>query len=150
MAGIGKITTGFNTKLYWNDTKIDATNAELTTAIEDIQNIGDLSDTAAAVTVNSYGGDGYTKTLAGIKTFAPFDIVLNYKPTDTQHAALKTAYDDTKQVTFQIKFIYGANETYITFNANLTGFSISTPADGVRAATVQIAPIGGFKVTHKS
>ncbi|EEZ85513.1 hypothetical protein VME_45750 [Vibrio harveyi 1DA3] len=150
MAGIGNITTGFNTKLLWDDSKIDAAESSITDEITDIQNIGDLSDTAAAVTVNSYGGDGYTKTLAGIKTFAPFDVVLNYKPIDTQHVALKAAYDAAKQVTFKISFIFGADETYLVFNANITGFSISTPADGVRAATVQIAPIGGFTISHKS
>lgn len=150
MAGIKNITTGFNTKVFWDKSKTDSVASAVTDEIQEIQNIADLSDTAAAVTVNRYGGDGYTVTLAGIKTFAPFDIVLNWMPIDTQHTALKQAYDDGSQVTIKIAFIFGDAETYLVFNANITGFSLGTPADGVRSATVNIAPIGGFKISHKA
>jgi len=149
MAGIGNITTGYNTKLFWDKAKINAAASSVTTEITSIQNIGDLADTAAAVTVNVYGGNGYTETLAGIKTAAPFDIVLNWKPIDVQHLALQEAYKLSSQVTFKVAFVFGAAETYLTFNANVLSFSISTPADGVRSATVSIAPIGGYTISHK-
>ena len=149
MAGISQRTTGYNSQVFYID-GLDKTVAQTLagTEIKYIQNIADIAATAATVTVNEYAGDGYTKTLSGIKSVAPFDLVMNYIP--TVHDPLKTLFEDAKQVSIVVKLIAGANETYVRMNANVLSFSVATPADGARTLTCSIGVLGKFDVTHKS
>lgn len=149
MAGISTLTTGYNTSVAIDEKAIGVEAAKVVTLVPHVQSIGDLTDVAASVTVNEYGGDGYTQTLAGIKTAGPVDLVLNYVPTDATQALLKTMYDGASQGTMKITYKAGQNETYVTFNFNVLSFSIASPVDGVRAVTCSIGVLGKYTITQK-
>ncbi|ELR66060.1 hypothetical protein C942_00502 [Photobacterium marinum] len=147
MAGINQLTTGYNSKVFYVE-GLDKSVTQCTKEITNIQNIADIADTAATVTVNQYAGDGHTVTLAGIKSVAPFDLVMNYKA--IEHEPLKALFDNGEQISLVVKLIAGSAETYVAMNANILSWSLSTPADGVRTLTCSVGVLGGLKVTHKA
>jgi len=101
--------------------------------------------------INSFSGPGGTvsvidvtdlsstakEKIAGLNDNGQLSFECNLIPSNTQHAALRTAKENGTTISVKIVFT-DAEETEWTFDAIVTGFAISGAIDGVVKASVQL------------
>lgn len=148
---MGAITTpiiGQSTALHMSTSALALSACTASNKVGEVQSIGDLSLTSNIIEVSQYGTD-FNSKLRGKKASDNIEITLNWVPdanTQSEHGALKDAYEDGTQVNFAIIWqddSAGTNQSGCTFTGFVEGLSISQPLEDVVTMNVTVNIIGG-------
>jgi len=110
------------------------------TTIAEINSFSGPGGSASVIDVTDLSSEAKEK-LAGLNDNGQLSFECNFIPTNTQHAALKTAKENGTTQNFKIVF---TDNTEWTFNAIVTGLSVSGAVDGVVKASVTIEVSGAI------
>jgi len=94
-----------------------------------------------AETDSTYIGSSYVSTTPGARTVS-IDLTLDYDPADTQHLALKAAYDGG--TTVKVDVVTDADgdtgEKGLTYTCVVTSWTVALSPSGVMSASVTLRP----------
>lgn len=127
----------------------DVSSPDVWIEIQPVSSLGDLSQTFAAITVESIGaGDSYM--VKGVRSYPNFDITLNQDDTDPGQIALKAAAAATRGTLFPFKILSSDGVGEAMWQGEVFGYGPSFGGVGnlktvktsisVRPATVVLNP----------
>jgi predicted secreted protein len=104
------------------------------TTIPEINSFNGPSGSATIIDVTDLSSTAKEK-LTGLHDNGQLSFECNFIPTNAQHVALRTAKENSSMCSFQLIFSDG---TTWSFNALVTGFSVSGGVDGVVKSSVTL------------
>jgi hypothetical protein len=120
----------------------DAASPEVFTAIAETSNIDGPGGSATVIDVSDLDSTAREKRL-GLNDEGQISFTINYIPSNTQHAALRTARANRTLKNFQLGFTDSPQTTW-SFAAYVNGFTISNSVDGVTQANVTLEVSGSI------
>lgn len=136
MTAIASPFHGLSTELHITSAIDDALTSS--TKVGEVSSVGTMELSANIIEYNSYGND-YKQKLVGQKDSGTLSITVNWSPGDTQHAALKTAYDSGAAQTMAVQWVSGSENATARFTGYVASYSIDTPAEDVVSCAIEIA-----------
>ncbi len=115
------------------------------TKIAEINSFNGPGGNVSVIDVTDLSSDAKEK-LAGLNDNGQLSFECNLVPTNTQHAALREAKENGTTISAKIIFT-DTGTTEWTFNAIVTGFSVSGAVDGVVKASVTLEISGEITET---
>lgn len=110
--------------------------------ISEIKNFTGPGGSAAVIDVTDLSSLAKEKRM-GLADEGQLSFVINYIPSDTEHAALRAARASRAETNFQILFTDTGTTTW-DFSGFVTNFSVSGSVDGVIEANVTIEITGAI------
>lgn len=112
------------------------------TTIAEINSFNGPGGNSSVIDVTDLSSTAKEK-LAGLNDNGQLSFECNFIPTNTQHAALRTAKENGTTIKVQIVFT-DTDATTWTFDAIVTGLSVSGAVDGVVKASVSLEVSGSI------
>lgn len=118
----------------------DEASPEVYTTIAEVMSIDGPGGSASVIDVTDLSSTAKEKR-AGLQDEGQVTFEINYIPTDTQHALLRTVRTAATVRSFRIFFTDSPQTTW-TFDALVLGFSVSNSVDDVTKASVTLEVTG--------
>lgn len=125
------------TKIYIGD---GATPTEAFTAIAECKNFQFGTGSASVIDTTDLSSTAKEKRM-GLQDWGQLTFTINFIPTNTQHALLKTAKGDRNARNFKLEFTDSGSTTY-EFSAYVLSLPISGGVDGVIESNVTLEITG--------
>lgn len=113
--------------------------------IKEVKTFSGPGGSAAVIDVTDLSSTAREKRM-GLKDEGQLNFTINYIPSDTQHALLRTQRSNRQLTSFQLVFTDAGNMTW-DFEAYVSGFSVSGAVDGVVEAQVTLEISGSITET---
>lgn len=120
-------------------------SSETFSTITEVKTFSGPGGSAAVIDVSDLSSTAREKRL-GLKDEGQLSFTINYIPTNTQHALLRTQRSNRQLTSFQLVFTDTGNMTW-DFEAYVSGFSVSGAVDGVVEAQVTLEISGTITET---
>lgn len=120
----------------------DGGGTEVFATINEVMSISGPGGSAAVIDVTDLKSTAKEKRM-GLQDEGQITLEINYIPTDTKHALLRTAKADGDPRNFRIIFT-DAGTTQWDFAALVTGFAVSAAVDDVVKASVTLEVTGAI------
>lgn len=120
-------------------------SSETFATITEVKTFSGPGGSAAVIDVSDLSSTAREKRL-GLKDEGQLSFTINYIPTNTQHALLRTQRSNRQLTSFQLVFTDTGNMTW-DFEAYVSGFSVSGAVDGVVEAQVTLEISGTITET---
>ena len=111
------------------------------TVVAEVDDLGSFESTRNLIDLVSYGDDDVRK-LSTSRDNGSLSITLSWSPDDTQHKALKTAYDAGTPATYAVQWVAGVESARADFTAFVSSYSISQPKDDKVSCAVELVISG--------
>lgn len=115
------------------------------TTIKEVKSFTGPGGSAAVIDVTDLSSTAKEKRM-GLQDEGQLSFVMNYLPDDVQHALLRTNRASRVLTPFRLTFTDTSPANW-TFNAYVTGFSVSGAVDGVIEANVTLEITGSITET---
>lgn len=116
---------------------------EVFSTIKEIKTFSGPSGSAAVIDVTDLSSLAKEKRM-GLADEGQLSFTINYIPSDTQHALLRTKRASREETNFRMVFTDDSPSTTWTFGAFVTGFAVSGAVDGVVEANVTLEITGAI------
>lgn len=120
-------------------------SSETFTTIKEIKTFSGPGGSATVIDVSDLSSTAREKRM-GLNDEGQLSFTINYIPSDTQHALLRTQRASRDLTSFQLVFTDAGNTTW-DFSAYVNGFSVSGAVDGVVEANVTLEISGSITET---
>lgn len=120
-------------------------SSETFTTIPEIKTFSGPGGSATVIDVSDLSSTAREKRM-GLNDEGQLSFTINYVPTNTQHALLRTQRASRELTSFQLVFTDTGNTTW-DFEAYVNGFSVSGAVDGVVEAQVTLEISGSITET---
>ena len=120
-------------------------SSETFTTIPEIKTFSGPGGSATVIDVSDLSSTAREKRM-GLNDEGQLSFTINYVPTNTQHALLRTQRASRELTSFQLVFTDTGNTTW-DFEAYVNGFSVSGAVDGVVEANVTLEISGSITET---
>lgn len=120
-------------------------SSETFTTIPEIKTFSGPGGSATVIDVSDFSSTARQKRM-GLNDEGQLSFTINYVPTNTQHALLRTQRASRELTSFQLVFTDTGNTTW-DFEAYVNGFSVSGAVDGVVEANVTLEISGSITET---
>ncbi len=117
---------------------------EVFSAISEIKTFTGPGGSAAVIDVTDLSSAAKEKRM-GLADEGQLSFTINYIPSDTEHAALRTARATRVETNFQLVFTDASPSTTWDFSGFVTNFAVSGSVDGVIEAQVTIEITGAIE-----
>ena len=116
---------------------------EVFTAIAEIKTFSGPSGSATVIDVTDLSSAAKEKRM-GLADEGQLSFTINYIPSNTQHALLRTQRASREETNFKLVFTDDSPSTTWSFSAFVTGFAVSGAVDAVVEANVTLEITGAI------
>ena len=121
----------------------DGASPEVFSTISEIKTFTGPGGSAAVIDVTDLSSAAKEKRM-GLADEGQLSFMINYIPSDTEHAALRSARATRVETNFQLIFTDASPATTWSFSGFVTNFAVSGSVDGVIEANVTIEITGAI------